>query len=246
MKRGETDRHAKLKVLALQWAQANGFPLAGVEVRIPRSGYRADVAAVGRGEGGRGAIFECKQARADFLKDSRAEGEANRQVRELAQRLDRLVDLIGGHRPDLRKGESLFAEYDAVDLSGLEHETHRRVVAELATWQERLKYGTKFARLFRWRAADYFYLVAEEGIYAQADVPAGWGLLVRKGEGLVLERRPIWAEPENASRRPLLEAIALAGTRAVNRLCGVQSLGLVEESSREPDRGTEVGALPSE
>jgi hypothetical protein len=232
VKRGETDRHAKLKVLALEWAQANGFPLAGVEVRVPRSGYQADVAAVGRGEGGRGAVFECKQARADFLKDSRAEGEANRQVRELAQRLDHLVDLIGGHRPDLRKGESLFAEYDAVDLSGLEHETHRRVVAELATWQERLKHGTKFARLFRWRATDYFYLVAEEGIYAQADVPAGWGLLVRQGESLALERRPVWAEPDAASRRSLLEAIAAAGTRVANRHYGVQRSSPTEALER--------------
>lgn len=184
---------------------------------MPRSGYRADVAAIGRGDGRKGAIFECKQARPDLLKDSRAEDETRRRVAELAARLDRLEQLIGTHRPDLRKGETLFAEFDALDLSGLEHETHWRVVAELATWQERLRHGTKFARLFRWRAADYFYLVAEAGIFARAEVPAGWGLLVREGDKLTLERRPVWAQPEAEARIRLLEAIASAGTRVANR-----------------------------
>jgi hypothetical protein len=245
VKCGETDRHVKLKALSLAWAQDNGFPLAATEVRIPRSGYRADVAAIGKGEGGRGAIFECKQARADFLRDSRAEEEATRKVCELAERLERLVDLIGGHRPDLRKGESLFAEYDAVDLSGIEHETHRKLVAELAAWQERRRHGTKFARLYRWRAADYLYLVAEPGIYAEADIPAGWGLLIRRGEELILERRPFWTEPVAAGRRLLLEAIATAATRVVNREFGVKLAGRPETGAAGDDtERTESGKGP--
>jgi hypothetical protein len=156
-----------------------------------------------------------------LLKDSRGEEEARSRVKELSGRLEQLEGLIGGHRPDLRKGEMLFPEFDALDLSGIEHETHRRVVADLATWQRRFLHGTKFARLFRWRAADYFYLVAEAGIFAQAEIPAGWGLLVRQGDVLVVERRPIWAEPDVGSRRHLLEAIALGATRAVFRAWGV-------------------------
>lgn len=213
--RGETENHRQLKALALAWARANGFAIAAAEVRVPKSGCRADVAACSRGTGRRTAVFECKQARADLLKDARREDEARRRVAELAERLRTLEALIGAHRPDLRRGESLFAEFDAWDFSGLEHATHRKVVAELAAWQERLQHGTKFAKLRRWRAADYFYLVSEAGIFAEAEIPAGWGLLVRSGDTLALARRPVWTEPAPEQRVALLEAIALAATRRV-------------------------------
>eukprot|EP01034_Spumella_vulgaris_P018294 gene18294-23361_t len=110
--RGETENHKRLKALTLAWARANGFAIATAEVRVPKSGYRADVAACSRGEARRTAVFECKQARADLLKDARREDEARAQVAALTERLRKLEELIGGHRPDLRKGESLFAEFD--------------------------------------------------------------------------------------------------------------------------------------
>ena len=149
--------------------------------------------------------------------------EARRKVEELSARLKTLEELIGGHRPDLRKGEALFPEFDAWDFSGIEHETHRRVLAELATWQERLLGGTKFAKLFRWRGADYFYLVSEDGIFAQAEIPAGWGLLVRRNgsEELELVRKPVWAEAAPEKRAALRECIGISATRAVNREMGV-------------------------
>ena len=214
MGRGETENHRRLKALALAWARANGFAIATAEVRVPKSGYRADVAACGRGETRRTAVFECKQARADLLKDARREDEARKNVAELTERLRKLEELIGGHRPDLRRGEALWPEFDAWDFSGLEHVTLRQVVADLATWQERLLSGTKFAKLWRWRGADYFYLVSEPGIFAEAEVPAGWGLLVRREEELELVRRPVWTETSEAQRIALLEAIAVVATRA--------------------------------
>lgn len=219
--RGESAAHAELKRLALAWAQANGYTICAPEVRLPKSGYRADVAACSPGPARRTAVFECKQARADLLKDARDEREARQQVGALAARLQKLEALLAEHRPDLRRSESLFPEFDAWDFSGLEHETHRRVLAELATWQERLQHGTKFSKLFRWRAADCLYLVSEDNIFAEAEIPAGWGLLVRRGTELVLARRPVLTEPAEEGRLALLEAIALAATRAVNRVAGV-------------------------
>ena len=226
MRRGETEQHRQLKELAVSWARANGFAIAAAEVRVPQSGYRADVVACSRGAGRRTAIFECKQARADLLKDARREDEARAKVAELGERLKKLEELIGGHRPDLRRGDELFSEFAAWDFSGLEHGTHRKVVADLAMWQERLAGGTKFAKLWRWRAADFFYLVSEAGIFAEAEVPAGWGLLVRvrgaggAGDELTLVRRPVWAEASAEQRLALLENIALGATRQPSGAAG--------------------------
>ena len=260
--KGETDAHRELKRLALHWAQTNGLAICACEVRVPKSGYRADVAACSRrrgkregarptqdawgqaplsGDGIRTAVFECKQARADLLKDARREEEARRKVEELSARARKLEELIGGHRPDLRRGEALFPEFDAWDFTGIEHETHRRVLAELATWQERLLHGTKFAKLWRWRGADFFYLVSEDGIFAEAEVPAGWGLLVRRGEALELVRKPVWTETTDECRAALQECIGISATRAVNREMKV-SLPLPSWAEERDGRKTGVVA----
>jgi len=227
----ETQNHLRLKALALTWAQTHGFPIAGTEVRVPKSGYRADVAACGRGGGdgaGRTAVFECKQARADLLKDAHAEEATRARLAELAARRRGLEEMLAVHRPDLRRGEALWAEYDAWDFTGLEHRAYRGVLDELETVQRRVRRGTKFSKMFRYRCADFLYLVVEENIFAEAEIPAGWGLLVRcarmeseGGEELRCTRTPAALAASAAQRAALLEMIALAGTRAVNRAAGV-------------------------
>lgn len=221
MPAGESASHARLKILALAWAQANGLPIAAPEVRMPRSGYRVDVAACARGPAGRTAVFECKQARSDLLKDSHAERATRDRLAELLQRRTTLEALMSTHRPDLRRGESLFPEFDAWDFSGLEHRTYRAVLARIATLQARVIRGTKFSRMVRYRCADVLYLVSEEGIFAPAEIPAGWGLLVRTGDQLVLKRPPAALDSAAEQRAALLESIAVAGTRAVNRAAGI-------------------------
>lgn len=109
----ETPSHQRLKALALVWAQANGFAICGLAVRIPRSGHRADVAVCGRGAGARTAVFECKQARADLLKDAHAEAVTRARLADLVERRRKLEEMFTVHRPDLRRGEALFPEFDA-------------------------------------------------------------------------------------------------------------------------------------
>ncbi len=222
MHRGETELHQQLKRLALAWAQANGFAIAAGEVRVPKSGYRADVAACSCGAERRTAVFECKQARADLLKDAHAEADTKRRLAELVARRKKLEELLAMHRPDLRRGEALWPEFDTWDFSGLEHDAYRAVLAQLATLQTRVLKGTKFSKMFRYRCADFLYLVAEENIFAEAEIPAGWGLLLRRGEGLALVRSPVALESNGGQRLALLENIALAATRAVNGAAGVK------------------------
>jgi hypothetical protein len=221
MARGETEHHRQLKALTLAWAQANGFAICGLEVRVPKSGYRADVAGCSRGRERRTAVFECKQARSDLLKDAHAEARTRERLAELIARRRSLEDMLALHRPDLRRGEALWPEYDTWDFSGLEHRAYRGLLAELATVQRRVLRGTKFAKMFRYRCADFLYLVVEENIFAEAEIPAGWGLLVRGGGELKLARPPTRLDPAATQRAALLESIALAGTRAVNRAAGV-------------------------
>ncbi|MGH7943718.1 MAG: hypothetical protein ACREF9_01710, partial [Opitutaceae bacterium] len=133
MPAAESENHCRLKTLALAWAQANGFPICGLEVRVPRSGYRADVAASGRGAAARTAVFECKQSRADLLKDGHGEAVTRMRLDELTQRRRTLEELLAVHRPDLRRGESLWPEYDAWDFSSLEHCAYRGLLDELST-----------------------------------------------------------------------------------------------------------------
>ena len=174
MPASETDLHQRLKALALAWAQASGFAIAAAEVRVPRSGYRADVAAYAprrrdRPEA-RTAIFECKQARADLLKDAHAEAATRARLAELIARRRTLEELLAVHRPDLRRGEALWPEFDSWDFSSLEHRAYRGVLDELETVQRRVQGGTKFSKMFRYRCADFLYLVVEENIFAVLEV----------------------------------------------------------------------------
>ncbi len=196
--------------------------MCATEVRVPKSGYRADVAAASSRDERRTVVFECKQARADLLKDTHAEDATRSRLVELSERRRTLEGLLAVHRPDLRRCEALWPEYDSWDFSSLDHPTYRSVLAEIDTVQRRIVRGTKFSRMFRYRCADFLYLVVEDGIFAEAEIPAGWGLLVRRGDGVECARRPADLSATAAQRLALLDSIALAGTRAVNRAMGVE------------------------
>jgi hypothetical protein len=216
MSAGETVAHQRLKTLAIRWAVEAGFSISATEVRIPHSSFRADVAGYARGTRQhpvRTAIFECKQARADLLKDARAEAGTRESLAALLTRRTQLEQMIAEHRPDLRRGDSLFPEFDSIDFGALRHETYAAVIDEIAALQRRLLHGVKFDRLRRYAAADFLYLVVEDNIFAAAEIPAGWGLLVRHDDQLKLERPPLQLSPAPEARVALLENIATAACR---------------------------------
>ena len=160
-----------------------GFAICAEEVRVPRSNFRADVAACrrpvhGSDQPGETALFECKQARADLLKDSHRELETRKRLAELRERQLELESLLSRHLPNLRHGDSLFPEYDSLDLEGFRHETLQRVRREAETLSRGLYGGTKFDRMIRYRSADFCYLVLSAEIAHPFAPPHGWGLLV--------------------------------------------------------------------
>jgi hypothetical protein len=234
--RSETVAHRELKQLALEWALAHRLVLAATEVRLPRSNYRADVvAATARVLSAKAttAVFECKASRADFLRDSAPEAGAAENIARLSKRLAALRVLIGSHRPDLRRGEELFPEFDAFDLRGLRHQTHARLEAALRTAQRKLHEGTKFAKLGRWRAASLLYIVAEEGLFAPFELPDGWGLLVRRGLKLELAVKPCLRATTAAERVALVERIAAVAAAKERKAAGIPPPLFVETERTE-------------
>jgi hypothetical protein len=212
MARAESDAHLRLKQLALDWARAAGFTRVAPEVRVPRSGYRADVAAArdGAPADAEVALFECKQARADLRKDVHAEAATRERLAALIARRAKLEQLLAVHRPDLRRGEALWPEFDRWDFSSLEHRTHRRLTAEIAMLQRRALGGTKFSRMVRYRCADRLWLVVEDGLFAPAEWPDGWGVLVREAGELHLVRPAPALAPVPEQRAALRASLAAA------------------------------------
>lgn len=212
----ETAAHRELKRLALEWALTHRLALAAEEVRLPRSGYRADVAAATPrilSDHAFTAVFECKVSRANFLRDSAPEAGTRRAVVQLSERLMALRSLIAGHQPDLRRGDELFPEFEAFDLRGLRHDRHDQLETELRVAQRKLRECTKFEKLARWRSASLLYLVAEDGLFAPFEVPEGWGLMVRRGATLELVVRPCLRETTVTERVAFVERIAAVAAR---------------------------------
>jgi hypothetical protein len=218
MAQAESDRHAALKQLAVAWARAEGFSICGFEVRLPNCGYRADVAAYrperGRTPGiGATAVFECKQARSDFQRDSHSAEPTRARLKTLDARRLKLEELLRVHHPELRRSETLFEAFDNYDFTKLGHQTWERIVREIGVLQNRLYDRTKFEKLVRYRCANLFCLVVADGVLAEHESPPGWGLLVHRADRLELLRKPVWHDCAEPNRLLVLQRIAMAGMR---------------------------------
>ncbi|MDQ6765863.1 MAG: hypothetical protein M3Z22_07185 [Verrucomicrobiota bacterium] len=217
-KRGETEAHRRLKRLAVLWAQGQRYSACAVEVSLPQCRYRADVAAYRHAGNGSGvaAIFECKQVRSDLRRDNCCSATTRARLQTVQKRREILEKNLRVHYPTLRAGESLFPEFDAHDFAALEHHGYRRVVRELGALQKRIRGGTKFECLTRYRCANVFFLVLPNELYDEAELPFGWGALTEVQGSLELQRKPAWHDSSAESRLRFLHRIATAGTRLLN------------------------------
>ena len=218
---GESEGHRQLKRGAFLWAQAHGYTACAEEVRLPNSGYRADVVACKPGKGdqpGPTAIFECKWARSDFLGDAASLDQSTVRLRELNQRREVLERNLTTHHPGLRAGETLFPEYDVIHLEKIDHQAYRSVVREIQTLQRKISGGSKFDRIARYRCADLCYLVVKKGICDPNEIPPGWGLLEWDGKQTVQSTDLIAEQEEEPIADPVIPALILT-QRPIRHTC---------------------------
>lgn len=273
-KGGETAAHLRLKHAAYVWALHTGYRCAALEVSLANSSYRADVAAyrpvrrrveeldttglnrrlIVRDVLGATALFECKQSRADFLKDSREARRILAELEKLSERRRTLELQLKVHYPRLQRGDSLFPEYQTADLEHLEHAGYRKVVRRMESLSNQLYGQTKFEKIRRQGIANLYYLVVAQGVLEPHEVPAGWGLLelvedappagvvealVAPGPGeLRCVAQPTWQESTEPQRLGMLQRITQAAMRPTNREVGyVHPAAIQRAALMEPPAG---------
>lgn len=197
----ETLAHQRLKRLALLFLRASGCVVATTEVRCPISRFRVDAAgwqdAVPRTPQPdeaddlaerrtsrwrlkpRTIVIECKQSRADFVRDNRALPA----LLDRRRHLERIREAIEHQRivpeePHLRRsGASLFPELDEWDFHASRLPAYRRILATLRRLDQKIHGETKLHLMARYQLADRLYLAAPAGMIHPAELPTGWGLL---------------------------------------------------------------------
>jgi hypothetical protein len=220
--RSETAAHHRLKRHTLVWAQAHGFTACAVEVSLPRCRYRADVVCFrAAANGGVTAVFECKQTRCDLRRDNCCTSATRSRLESMCRRREVLEKHLRVHYPTLRISDSLFPEFDSHDFCAIGHRTYARVLRELTALQHRLYDCTKFERLIRYRCANLFFLVLTAEAFDEVEIPIGWGALVESGDSLALVRRPLWQQAAPDHNHRVLQRIAAAGTRQLNKQFGI-------------------------
>lgn len=178
------------------------------------------------------AIFECKQARPDLRRDNCCTAQTRQRLHDLSRRRRILEKNLRIHYPALTMADSLFAEFQTHDFEAIGHRGYSRVVGELRSLHRRVLACAKFETLLRYRCANLFFLVLPNDIYDECDVPAGWGALVERSDGLALVRKPLWHEVHVDRGIELLVRIARCGTRALNRQLEISFEDVAAERSR--------------
>jgi hypothetical protein len=204
--------------------------LAAPEVSFPHRKFRVDVAACAptRKAPSRvptksvtsvlkaAAIFECKQARSDLIRDNKRRAMLASQLKTLEARRVKMESLLQVHLPSLANGESLLPEYDSYRFQEYRHNGHRKLIKSIALAKKGLVDGAKFDRLFSFGMANLHYLVVDQSILQPHEVPLGWGLLVRAGEELRLVSKPAWQDIPVEVQLIFLQRIAARKTPELN------------------------------
>jgi hypothetical protein len=179
-----------------------------------------------RGARAKTVIIECKQARSDFLIDSRdmddllAERDRLLRVRKVLEE-----QIVKACEPQLRlSGSRLFPDLEEWDFAASRVGSYRAVLNDLRRLDEQMHGQSKFWIMAHYRLADWLYLAAPVGVIRPREIPPGWGLLEMdrgafrgpdngSGPGLrVRVRAPeLQGKPEHRLR--LLRNIAVSATR---------------------------------
>lgn len=146
--------------------------IAGLYMKLPhsRSGFRCQPRTI---------MIECKQSRADFLRDNRR----LEKLLTLRADLEGIRQSIEEHQikrfePELRQeGSSLFAELDEWDFQDSRLPSYRKIMRRLRRVEGQLYGETKFHMIARYRLADRLFIAAPRGMIRVAELPVGWGLL---------------------------------------------------------------------
>lgn len=245
----ETPAHRRLKQLALAFLRERGCQAVATEVRCPIARYRVDVAGFTDGAGRaarrdagrvrdpgpgscRTVLIECKQARADFLRDRRDQDRLLRE-RESLERIRAGLEenRIRVEEPELRRnGTSLFPELDDWDYASSRLPAYREVLRRLRRLDRRLHGETKFCMTARYALADRLYIAAPRGMIRRRELPPGWGLLECPARAMKDDevRADLFGDPvlqvavraparvsKAAFRQRLLRNIAVAASRTV-------------------------------
>jgi hypothetical protein len=231
---GETAAHARLKRLALIWAQAHGYSICAIEVRLPQCRYRADIVAYRPKPKGATstAIFECKQALPDLRRDNGCSARLRTRLQIVHRRRLVLEKHLRVHYPQLRVTDSLFPEFDSHNFAAIKHHNYHRVLRELTALQNRLSECTKFENLLRYGCANLCFLVVPDELFRPAEIPIGWGALIESDGLLTLGCKPVWQETPPETRLAILQRIAAASTRAVNQQLEIKFSDVIGERAR--------------
>lgn len=121
------------------------------------------------------------------------------------------------HYPSLRMHDSLFAEFDSHNFEAIDHRGYKQVLRQTRALQNRLFDCTKFETLVRYRCSNLFFLVLPNELFREPEIPIGWGALIESNGELILARKPVWHDVAAEHNLRVLERIARAGTRVLNR-----------------------------
>ncbi len=200
-------------------------------------------------------IIECKQSRADFLRDGSDPDALLRERERLRRRKAEIEETkVKRFEPTLRKeGSSLFEGLEEWDFAKSRMASYRAVLRDLQRVDESLYGQTKFARFARYRLADRLVLFAPAGLIRPRELPEGWGLvechrrpLRRERASMALGVDPLADLPlregvmppslsaDPRRRERLFRSIAIAASREAVRRVAPEAMRQESESIDEP------------